>query len=111
MKEYKTYPTSDGNDVYYDCPIGTSINGVVRETIIIETADWTCDDGSIEVYPTTKENIAYVSYYGEADCPDGYIAESRVINIKKLLNFISEFTGDYMSLEDIESLNLRALEA
>lgn len=107
--EYKTYPTSDGSVYYYDCPIGSTINGVSRETIIIETTDWTCEDGSIEVYPTTEENIAYVSYYGEADCSEGYISESKVINIENLLDFINEFE-DYMSPEDIDSINLRALE-
>ena len=110
MKEYKTYTTtSDSNIFYYECPVGTKINGVVRETITIFTTDWTCDDGSIEVYPTTVENVAFVSYYGEADCSDGYIAEQKNINIKNLYEFVDEF-GDFMSPDDIDSINLRALE-
>ena len=107
--EYKLYPTPDGSVYYYDCPVGTKINGVSRETIIIKTDDWTCEDGSIDIYPTTIENMAFVSYYGESDCSDGYISENKVININEIFNFINEF-ADYMSPEDINSINLRALE-
>ena len=107
--EYKLYPTHDGSAYYYECPNGVKINGVVRETIVVETDDWTCEDGSVEVYPTTEENIAYVSYYGEADCDAGYIYENKVINISEIFNFVNEFAD--MSPEDIDSLNLRALEA
>lgn len=104
MKEYQI----QNSNIYYDCPVGVTINGVTRETIKITTDDWTCEDGTIDVYPTTQEGIAFVSYYGEVDCPDGYISETKIINIKNLYNYINEFTDT--SPEDIDSENLRALE-